>query len=78
MVIKKKITEMFAFTTIDEDGNEGVVAVFKGNTWLPLTGADIERIDSLRGEAEYVAQAIGKPVTLARFSVRQDLEVLDP
>jgi hypothetical protein len=43
---------------------------------MPLIGADMDRIKSLRSRAEMVRRITGYPVRLVRFSARDDLEVL--
>lgn len=58
--------------------DEGVVAKYIGNAWMPLVGADMKRIDSLRPIAGSIATNANKKVTLARFSNRTDLETIEP
>lgn len=74
-----KIDEIFAFISIDEGPeDEGVVGWRFGETMMPLVGADKKRIDSLRPYAKVIAKIMGKRVVLAKFTVRQDIEVIDP
>lgn len=73
------IKEMFAFiiaNTNKED--EGIPAVGTSLGIMPLVGADMARIDSLRAAAKDTADRAGKPVILAKFSVREDVEVIHP
>lgn len=72
-----KITEIFAFIATEADGREGVVAAMLGGMMVPLVGADQARVKSLLPLARQIAQATGRQVQLARFSVREDLEVLE-
>jgi hypothetical protein len=70
-----RIEEMFAFTCIDTNDVEGIISVHTpalGN--MPLVGADMERIESLRPHAELAARASGQPVKLVKFSHREVLE----
>jgi len=69
-----RITEVFAFIVVDKDGSEGVPAIAVGPTLLPMIAADRRRLDSLRPIAEAEARRLGVQFTLARFSVREDLE----
>ena len=58
-----KITRMFAFVVADKDENdEGVVGFrdFNGQ-WLPLVGADMARIQSLKPLADKISHETGKP-----------------
>jgi hypothetical protein len=58
------------------DGGEGVCSAQIGDTHMPLVGADMDRVKSLRGYAELARILSGYPVRLIRFSMREDLEVL--
>lgn len=70
-----KITEMFAFIAEDEGpDDEGIIGMPMGDMVMPLVGADMERVDSLRPLAKDVGLLMGKKVKLIRFSVREDLE----
>lgn len=74
-----KIRQMFAYIVADAGPeDEGVIGELVGDHWMPFVGADEERMRSLRPRAELVAAVLGKPVTLARFSVREDLEEIQP
>lgn len=42
----KKIEEMYAFVTIDDE-REGVMAMKGSDGWMPMVGADMDRIKSL-------------------------------
>lgn len=72
---QERILSIFAFIVTDDDGTEGVPALSSG---MPLVGADLARVASLRPFAQMAADAYGKPVTLAHFSVRTDQEVIQP
>ena len=70
------IEKLFAFVVANPEG-EGVIGMRTPNgNWIPLVGADKERIESLRDVAEGTAKASGRPVRLVEFSVRKDLEVI--
>jgi len=80
-----KITEMFAFIQSDKDpDDEGVTAwnfydVFKDeNNWMPLMGADMKRVESLKPIAQQIADKTRKPVQLVKFTCRTDLETINP
>lgn len=73
------IEEVFAFVATEADGEEGVVAwQIQNYGWMPLIAADAKRIESLRPIAQEVASATGRRITLARFHLRQDIEVIAP
>jgi len=71
-----RIEEMFAFVVMDDDDTEGVPAFLSGDLWLPMMGADMAKVEILRPLAEEVAADLGKPVTLLRFSTREEVEVI--
>ena len=74
-----RITSLWAFTSVDTDGTEGIVGMtVPGLGMVPLVGADLARIDSLRSYAQTVATATGLPVTLSHFSVRTDQDTFRP
>jgi hypothetical protein len=74
-----KVTEIFAFIAEDTGpDDEGVAAALMGNNWVPLLGADMARIDSLRPLSEQIAQSTGKQVRLLKFSHREEMEVIEP
>ena len=74
-----RISEMFAFIAEDTGPeDEGVAAVMVGNVMLPLVGADMARVASLRPVARSIASASGKTVRLVKFSLREELETLAP
>lgn len=65
------ITELFAFVALDDfDGNEGVMAFHDGNsdTWIPMIGADMTRINSLIPLAEEIEEATGAKFEIRHFS----------
>ncbi len=74
-----KIEAIYAFISIDEGPeDEGIVAALMGDKWMPLVGADMDRVESLKPLAMGVARATGKRIVLARFGDREDLEELKP
>jgi hypothetical protein len=71
-----RIDQMFAFICLDDDGAEGVPAVLRNGMLVPLMGADLARVDSLRAIVEHDPMLRGKRITLATFSMREDVEVI--
>ncbi len=71
------IQELYAYVSVDpEDQNEGIIAMATPSGPLPLVGADIDRMKSLRKVAEDVAERSKIQVKLLRFSVREEIEVI--
>ena len=73
-----RITTIHAFTTIGEDGDEGIPAILLDGTWMPMVCADKARLDSMRPQAQAIATRTGKSIKLVRFSVRSDIETIVP
>ena len=72
----QSIDALYAWVATEPDGGEGVCSAQLGDVHMPLVGADMERIKSLRRYAELARAASGYPVRLVRFSRREDLEIL--
>jgi hypothetical protein len=72
----QSIDALYAWVATEPDGGEGVCSAQLGDLHMPLVGADMDRIKSLRSYAEAVRAATGYPVRLVRFSRREDLEIL--
>ena len=79
-----RIEEIYAFVVEDSGpDDEGVIGIQTGSgddgqrLWLPLVGADMARVNSLRLIAQGIGRQIGKRVTLVHFSNREDLEVIN-
>jgi len=68
---------MFAFVAEDTGpDDEGIIGTKTSEGWMPLVGADMARVDSLRPIAEAIAHQLGKPVKLLRFGTCEELEVI--
>lgn len=69
-----KIEEMFAFVTEDSSpDDEGIVAVPYGNEWLPMVGADMKRVESLKPIAQEIATKTGKNIKILHFTQREEI-----
>jgi hypothetical protein len=74
-----RIDRIWAFLSLD-DGGEGVVAAPIGpeRMTVPLIAADKRRLDSLIPIAKQLAKVFNKPIRLAKFSKRDDVEIYQP
>jgi hypothetical protein len=72
------IEAIYAWVVTEPDGGEGVAGanIPSLGGMVPLVGADMDRIKSLRPYAEELRELSGYPVRLVRFGSREDLEVL--
>ena len=72
-----RIDCMYAFVAEDsEPEDEGIIGMQTDDGWLPLVGADMARVESLKPVAQAIAQATGKRVKLLHFAQRKEVEVL--
>ncbi|GAJ00133.1 unnamed protein product [marine sediment metagenome] len=72
-----RIDKMFAFIAENNGNDEGVIGAVTPQGWMPLVGADMARVESLRPIAQRVARVTGKPVKLVVFNTRRELEVIN-
>lgn len=79
-----RIAEVFAFIVVDDDGTEGVPAMLDVSgviaarpVLLPLMGADLARMGSLRRYVETDPIFLGKRITLCKFTHRETITVID-
>lgn len=65
------VTELYAYIATETNGGEGVAACLMPvngvPVMMPLVGADIARVQSLKPYADLVQEKLGRPVTLRRF-----------
>lgn len=69
-----RISELFCFAVIDDDDIEGVPAIQTATGAMPLVGADMDRVESLKVVARALQVASGKKVRLYRFTGKQEIE----
>ena len=73
-----RINQMLAFMVLDDDGTEGVCAIRTAEGyWLPLMGADMARVDSLKELVQAEPMFAGRKVTILRFGHREEVGVID-
>ena len=74
-----RIEQMYAFVMLDPvDNTEGIPAFEgPGGMAMPMVGADMRRVSQLRPIAEQMARSAGAKITLCRFELRTELEVID-
>jgi hypothetical protein len=66
-----KIDEMYAFVACDEDENDEGIMGFRGidGAWVPLVGADVARVESLKEIAKGIGEVTGKKIFIKRFKL---------
>lgn len=69
-----RIEEMYAFVAEDSGPeDEGLIGTKTEAGWMPLVGADMARIESLKPIARGIAAATGKKIKILRFTQREEL-----
>lgn len=75
-----KITEMFAFVAADggpdDEGIMGALVPGPDGTpmMMPLVGADIGRVKSIKQHADMIRKATGKPYKILRFKLVGEID----
>jgi hypothetical protein len=72
-----RIDRIWAFLSLD-DGGEGLVAAPLDGMTVPLIAADKRRLDALIPIAKQMTKLFRKPIRLAKFSKRDDVEIYQP
>lgn len=67
------VDELFAFIAIDEDGDEGVIAVQMDDTMMPLVFAELTRLPSFAKIAYQIAEVTGVELKLKHFQLLGDV-----
>jgi hypothetical protein len=73
-----RIDQMYAFVSVGKDGDEGIIGSIINGQYMPLVGADMERVESLRPYAQHAANQAGITVKLCLFSERKEVETIKP
>jgi hypothetical protein len=75
-----RIESISAFLSVDaEDGNEGIVGSMTPNgMWMPLVAADETRLQCLMPFVQKIANEIGRPIRLVRFTKREEVGFITP
>jgi hypothetical protein len=68
------ITELYAFISTDEKGNDGICAMTAANGMtLPMVTSKRRNADAMLPTAEKIARLSGRKIKLIRLSERTDL-----
>jgi uncharacterized Zn finger protein (UPF0148 family) len=70
-----KLNEMFAFVSVDQDGNEGVITMRGPNNMaLPMVTSESSLVDKLKPKAKEIEKSIKMKVKLLKFTTRTEIE----
>ena len=67
-----KIDRIWAFVAVDDNGDEGIMSALMGEVHMPLIGADMDRVNQLRGHAELISKLSGVRYELRYFKLDSD------
>ncbi len=73
----EKIEKMYAFIAVDSEG-EGIVSFRLGNQHMPMVGADMARVVSLKEMAQRISNETKTSIKLCVFTERKEIEVFAP
>lgn len=75
-----RVVKVWAALGIDGDDDECMMAADTGaGQFVPLVAADESRLESMRSFVKTVlVKQLGAPVKIVEFSVRTDLETIEP
>ena len=69
-----KIEALYAYVSVDENGNEGILGAGMPNgMFMPLVGADKDLIEKCRSIAEKIGKASKMKIKLIKLTHREDL-----
>lgn len=69
-LVVEKVT---CFVSVDKDGNEGIMGANTEMGFIPLIGADEERIKSLYPIAKQISKLAGVPFKVIQLNTRADI-----
>lgn len=73
----RRIDAVWAAVSVDDDGTEGLCAVFTGSGWMPLLAADEDRLPFVRQQAAIIATRDSRKVYVIRLAERSVIEEFD-
>ena len=71
-----KVTQVIVALVQHGDEDEAVPAVQSSMGWIPLITADPKCEEWVRAKAREIAEGSGMKIRIARFTAREDLEVI--
>lgn len=77
-VKREEIKELFAFISIDQDGNEAICAFKFEDNWMPLVTADKKKVKSFCQISKTIAKKSNTIVRFIKFSNPELLEEYIP
>jgi hypothetical protein len=67
------IDKIWAFLSIDKDGDEAVCGMAFNGGWIAMVAADFKRVESLMPVAKAMAELNGMKIKLVEFTTRREI-----
>lgn len=73
------MSEVYAFVTQDQQGNEGVVTIINPHGQMqPLIAFDDSRLDLMKGASQQIANETKQAIQMLKFTTREELDTFEP
>lgn len=75
-----KIETLWAYVSENDNGEEGLCGYQDPRTqqWLPMCAGNHKHLQAIKPFADQIAKLTKKQVKLVKFTVREDLGVIEP
>jgi hypothetical protein len=72
------VNAAWAFLLKNADGQEAVISMVTKRGMMPLICFSEDGLEGMKAVAKDMVKATGKPMTLVKFSNREEVEVIEP
>lgn len=73
------MSEVYAFVTQDQEGNEGVVTIINPHGQMqPLIAFDDSQLDLMKGASQQIANETQQAIQMLKFTTREELDTFEP
>jgi hypothetical protein len=73
-----RIDKIWAFLSIDKDGDEAVCGMAFNGGWIAMVAADLKRVESLKPVAKAMAELSDMKIKLVEFTTRREIQEIGP
>ena len=72
------VASVWAFLSIDQDGDEAICGMPFDGGWIAMIAADMKRVESLMPIATAMAKQSGMKIKLVKFTTRREIQEIGP
>jgi hypothetical protein len=76
--MSEKVKTIHVFLGQEMDGIEGIIGQALNGLYMPFVCVDAKSIELMRPLAKKIGQQSGRVIKLVKFSVREELEIIEP